>query len=164
MPFNNYSRFYQKSNSSASPFKLSLNNHQNRSPQGLYGRLKPILLSNCFVLITGSIARRCHCGHCRVEASQDEKASQDESVTIWRCKQCGIPRLARRQKSDAELILEILAIPKLRGWDATFAREMQRKDGGLGTKQREKLLGIAQKLGISLEYNCSLSDVEGGEA
>lgn len=106
----------------------------------------------------GERIKRCSCGHYWVSPIQRE------SITIWHCEKCETPRLARRQKADSELIAELLANPKLKGWDATFAREMQRRSGELGTRQREKLHGIAQKLGAKLEYNCSLSEIEGGES
>jgi hypothetical protein len=76
---------------------------------------------------------------------------------------CNAPRLARRQKSDNELISGLLNHPELKGWEKLFTREMQRKER-LSTCQREKLQGIAKRLGIRLEENCSLSNIERGES
>lgn len=104
--------------------------------------------------IKGKILRRCECRGNFVEARVDNY------ITIWFCKNCKKPRLAQRQKTDSELISALLSLPALKGWERLFTREMERKQR-LGTSQREKLQGIAQRLGIGLEENCSLSNVAG---
>ena len=128
------------------------------STSRIYDRLRPIPFGKGTVLSAGGVlAWKCSCGHRWVNASQEKK------ISIWHCENCQIARLARRQKTDSELIAELLIIPDLKGWEQLFAREMQRKER-LGTSQREKLQAIAQRLGIRLEENCSLSEVDGGEA
>ena len=102
--------------------------------------------------VKGKILRRCECKGNFVEARVDDYQ------TIWLCKNCKKPRLAQREKSDRELIAALLSLPELRGWERLFTREMERKQR-LGTSQKEKLQGIAQRLGTGLEENCSLSNL-----
>jgi len=130
-----------------------------QASQACYDRLRPITFGNRIGLsVGGRIAWKCsQCAHPWV------RPTSTDALTIWRCVKCNAPRLARRQKSDNELISGLLNHPELKGWEKLFTREMQRKER-LSTCQREKLQGIAKRLGIRLEENCSLSNIEGGES
>lgn len=103
----------------------------------------------------GRCFRRCECGIYAVEAREEN------SAISWHCKGCGAKRLVQQQKSDKELLSELLENPHLRGWEILFIREQSTRLA-LGTWQRKKLKAIAERLGIGLECNCSLSEVEGG--
>ncbi len=125
--------------------KQNLNNAEIQIPQALYNKLHPFSLGERIGLTLGKkIAWKCSCGYRWV------RVSQKGIFTIWICEKCEALRLAYKEKTDIELISELLRHPDLRGWDGTFLREMQRGGGALGRKQREKLRGIAQKLGIKM--------------
>ncbi len=100
---------------------------------------------------------RCECNACLVEAKIDD------CLTTWLCKACGKPRLMQRRKSDQELIAELLGHPDLKGWDKLFCKTFA-KASKLAPWQQEKLEGIAKKLGIGLECNCSAAELEGGKS
>ncbi len=122
------------------------------------GKLKPFPIGKGIGLsFQGRIFRRCACRACLVEAKLDDY------MTIWLCKACGKPRLAQRRKSDAELISELLENRELKGWDKLFCTTLA-KAGKIAPWQQEKIQGIAKKLGIGLEYNCSASELEGGKS
>ncbi len=86
------------------------------------------------------------------------RESQKGIFRVWHCERCEALRLAHKEKTDIELISELLRHPDLKGWDGTFLREMQRGGGALGRKQREKLKGIAQKLEVKMSRTCAISD------
>lgn len=136
--------------------KQKLNHPQILTPS----RLKPFPFGDRTGLsITGAIFRKCECG-CRWV-----RASQSGNSTIWHCEKCNSPRLAQREKPDIQLISELLKHPDLKGWDGTFLREMERRGGALGKKQREKLRGIAQRLGAAMSQTSEIfaTEAEGGE-
>jgi hypothetical protein len=103
--------------------------------------------------VKGKIFKRCECRGNFVEARVDNY------ITIWLCKNCKKPRLALRQLTDTELTTALLSVPKLRGWERLFTREMQRKER-LGISQREKLQGIAQRLGVEVSQAYSILDTD----
>jgi hypothetical protein len=131
----------------------------NKQSKGRSNKLNPITFGNRIGLsIGGKISWKC--GDCKHLWVKPHKVGE---ITVWHCERCNAPRLARRQKSDNELISGLLNHPELKGWEKLFTREMQRKER-LSTCQREKLQGIAKRLGIRLEENCSLSNIERGES
>jgi hypothetical protein len=105
----------------------------------------------------GRIFRRCACNAYFVEPKVDNY------ITIWLCKTCGKPRLTQRRKSDAELISELLGNLNLKGWDKLFCSTLAKAER-IAPWQQEKLEGIAKKLGIETERNCSPSELEGGKS
>ncbi len=133
----------------------ALNNTESPTPQALpayYNKLHPFSLGERIGLSLGKkIAWKCSCGYRWVWVSQRGV------FTIWICEKCETPRLAHKEKSDIELISEVLKHPDLKGWDGVFLREMQR-GRALGRKQREKLRGIAQKLGVKMFRVWDISD------
>lgn len=164
----NYGRFYQNSDNLAI-LKQKLKESQIQTGQTLQacsGKLpKPSAFTSPdgkhrtgLKRIGGGIERCTHCGHPWVTASKRG------DVTTWHCEKCNSPRLALRPKTDIELIATLLSNPKLKGWDGIFLREMQRRRGELGRKQREKLRGIAQRLGVKTSQTWDIFASEGGEA
>jgi hypothetical protein len=100
---------------------------------------------------------RCRCGAYLVEAKLETY------LTVWLCKTCAKPRLIQRRKSDAELISELLGNLNLKGWDKLFCSTLAKAER-IAPWQQEKLEGIAKKLGIETERNCSPSELEGGKS
>jgi hypothetical protein len=107
----------------------------------------------------GRIFRRCECNAYFVEPKVDNY------ITIWLCKTCGKPRLAQRRKLHQELIAELLGHPDLKGWDKLFCTtHAKTKNEKLASWQQQKVEGIARKLGIAIECNCAISELEGGKS
>lgn len=104
----------------------------------------------------GRLFRRCECKGYFVESREEN------SRTVWLCRDCKKPRLAQRRKTDQELIAELLANPDLRGWEVFFVKEQSTRLA-VGSWQQRKLRAIAERLGIEVEVNipvCAI--VEGG--
>ncbi len=135
--------------------KQNLNNAEIHTPQALppyYNKLHPFSLGEKIGLTLGKkIAWKCDCGYRWV------RESQKGIFKVWHCEKCEALRLAHKEKTDIELISELLRHPDLKGWDGTFLREMQR-GRALGRKQREKLRGIAQKLGAKMSQAWAISE------
>ena len=125
-----------------------------QASQACYDRLRPITFGNRIGLsVGGRIAWKCsQCAHPWV------RPTSTDALTIWHCVKCNAPRLARRQKSDNELISVLLAHPGLKGWEKTFT-ETHAKAKKLGVWQRRRLEGFARRLEIPLEQNCSLDQI-----
>jgi hypothetical protein len=100
---------------------------------------------------------RCQCQYLWVE-----EVHQRESFTIWRCEKCQGERLLRRDKTNAELIEELLS-RSLLGGDGTFLREMKliKKGNGLGKNQRGRLRKIALELGVEVSLFIALVPASG---
>jgi hypothetical protein len=111
-------------------------------------RLRPFTLKDRIMLSLSERGRifKCQCRYVWVE-----EIPQGEQFTIWRCEKCQGERLLRREKTDAELIEELLC-KSLRSGDGTFLREMKliKKGNGLGRNQRERLRKIALELGVEV--------------
>jgi hypothetical protein len=131
-------------------------NHTTQASPACNNKLQPLPFCNRIGLsVRGRITWKCsQCAHPWV------RFTSTDALTIWHCEKCKTPRFAQWRKPDQKLIAELLSHPELKGWQKFFTREMQRKER-LSTCQREKLQGIAKRLGIRLEENCLLSSIEG---
>ena len=139
--------------------KQTFDNSVIPSTQGLptfHSKLKSFPFGSRIGLsVLGRIAWKCsQCAHPWV------RAASTGVLTLWHCEKCNAPRLAQGRKPDKKLVRELLSHPGLKGWQKLFTREMHRKER-LSPSQREKLQTIAEALGITLQENCSLSDLEG---